>query len=126
MSTGYPYLSACKSLPGDVISSDHVHIPTDPHRLRPAGHALVTLCSVLEARRAISELSMKEMHGFRVSIRYANQQQSPADKRETAETKSLPIEGKLNKRSGRSFAARSRRSLKRQARRDRRGSGHLP
>ncbi len=96
------------------MSSDEIDTPSDPHKGKPAGHAFVILCNVLEARCAISELSRKEIRGYRVSIRYANQQHSASHKQERAGIRNLHFEGIRNKKTSRS-AARFQKLLNGQA-----------
>ncbi len=96
------------------MSSDEIDTPSDPHKGKPAGHAFVILCNVLEARCAISELSRKEIRGYRVFIRYANQQHSASHKQERAGIRNLHFEGIRNKKTSRS-AARFQKLLNGQA-----------
>ena len=54
-----------------MTNRDNVTIPVNPRTNRPAGYAFVTVSTFIEADRAISQLSNKEMLERKVSIQRA-------------------------------------------------------
>jgi len=75
-------------------------IPTNPRTNRPVGYAFVDLSTAMEAQRAITELSGKEILSRKVSVQLARKPETAAEKAENAASGGEGVSGGEGRRRG--------------------------